>query len=207
MKNGFVAILLGCLALTSVGRPATAKEKVMRKKILSMITVMNLCLVFIGGAPFIADVWAQTAKPKLPPPPTPVVWDFSLRSALYANGAETKKVNTQAKYVSAGKTLTLKKSEAVSCEGDSCTFNLGFIVFRNGDQGVLSTYASIRSTTLGIVGNTVTFENGSKVKDAVFASKLKLGENKLTVEVDPYKKTAETNEGNNSFQVTIIVEP
>jgi subtilase family serine protease len=41
----------------------------------------------------------------------------------------------------------------------------------------------------------------------VFASKLKVGENHLTVEVDPYKKTAETNENNNRFEVTIIVEP
>jgi hypothetical protein len=160
-----------------------------------------------GNTPFISTAVAQNAKPQLPAPPPPVVWDFSLRPALYANGAETKKVDTKAKYVTAGKHMTLKKSEAVSCEGDTCTFNLAFFVFRNGDQGELSTYACIQGKTLGFVGNTVTFSNGSKVAGVVFASKLKVGENHLTVEVDPYKKTAETHENNNRFEVTIIVEP
>ncbi len=181
----------------------------MKKRCYSIIAVMSLFLltVIIGNAQFITGVMAQTDKPKLPPPPAPAVWDFSLRPALYLNGTETKKVDTKAKYVTAGKTLTVKKSEAVSCEGDSCTFNLAFFIFRNGDHGDLSTYALIQGKTLGIVGNTVSFQNGSKVSQAVFASKLKVGENKLTVAVDPYKKTPETNEQNNTFDVTIIVEP
>ena len=181
----------------------------MKTRFYSTMATMMVLLVAIlaGNTPFTGQAMAQNDKPKLPPPPAPVVWDFSLRPALYANGAATKKVDTKAKYVTAGKTLTLKKSEAVSCEGDSCTFNLAFFVFRNGDQGELSTYAFISGKTLGIVGNTVTFANGSKVADVVFPSKLTVGENKLNVEVDPYKKTPETNEDNNSFAVTIIVEP
>jgi hypothetical protein len=179
----------------------------MKNRFYSTIAVMSLLIGSAGSGQFVTEVMGQSPNPQLPPPPAPVVWDFSLRPALYANGAESKKIDTKSPYVTAGKTLTLKKSEAVSCAGDTCTFNLAFIVFRNGDQGMLSTYAFIKGKTLGIVGNTITFADGSKVKDAVFPSKLKIGENKLTVEVDPYKKTAETNEGNNSFEVTIIVEP
>lgn len=180
----------------------------MKKLIIPVIaTISSFVIAALAcGACFCTTAVAAPAQ-KLPPPPAPVVWDFSMRPALYANGAETKKVDTKAKYVTAGKTMTLKKSEAVSCEGDTCTFNLAFFVFRNGDQGNLSTYALIRGKTLGIVGNTISFSPGSKVKDVVFPSKLKVGENKLIVEVDPHKKTPETNENNNSFEVTIIVEP
>jgi hypothetical protein len=181
----------------------------MKNRFFLPVAALSLLLVVASAdnASLTSEARAQAAKSQLPPPPAPVAWDFSLRPALYANGAETKKVDTKAQYVSAGKTLTLKKSAALSCEGDTCTFNLGFIVFRNGDHGELSTYGFIKGKTLGIAGNTVTFQNGSKVKDLVLPCKLKIGGNKLTVEVDPYKKTAETNEENNSFEVTIIVEP
>jgi hypothetical protein len=163
---------------------------------------------YVDGPIFlVTGVLTKTPPTTLPAPPEPVVWDLSLRQALYVNGAETKKVDTKARYVSAGKTITLKKSEAVNCEGDTCTFNLAFFVIRNSDQSELSTYALIQGKTLGAVGNSFTFQAGAKFKDMVFACKLKVGENHLTVEVDPYKKTAETNENNNRFEVTIIVEP
>jgi hypothetical protein len=191
----------------SLEKRKSKKENDMKNRFFSTLAVMTLLVASADYAPLTSEAMAQAAKPQLPPPPAPVVWDFSMRPALYANGAESKKVDTKAQYVTAGKTLTLKKSAAVSCEGDTCSFNLGFIVFRNGDHGELSTYAFIKGKTLGIVGNTVTFANGSKVKDLVLLSKLTVGENKLTVEVDPYKKTAETNENNNRFEVTIIVEP
>ncbi len=167
----------------------------------------------VDGPLFLATGILMTQQPTVPvlqpnlPPPPPVGYDFSLRAALYINGSQTQTVNTTAKYVSAGKSITLKKSEALNCDGNVCTFNLGFFVFRNTGEDTISTYALIRGNTIGIVGNTVSFANGSKTKDVVFPCKLKIGENKLIVEVDPYKKTAETNEGNNSFEVTIIVEP
>jgi hypothetical protein len=141
----------------------------------------------------------------LPAPPAPVVVDLSMRQALYNNGAETQKVNTQARYVAAGKTITLKKSEALSCEGDHCTFNLGFFVFRNGAQGELSTYAIIDGE-IAIVGNSLSFQQGATTQSMILPCKLKVGVNKLTVTVDPYKKTAETNENNNQFEVTVILE-
>ncbi len=156
-----------------------------------------------SSTPIILPAPSQT---QLPAPPAPVVVDLSLRQALYNNGTNTQKVNTQARYVAAGKTITLKKSEAVSCEGDRCTFNLGFFVFRNGAQGELSTYAIIDGE-IAIVGNSLSFQQGATTQSLVLPCKLKVGVNKLTVTVDPYKKTAETNENNNQFEVTIIVEP
>jgi hypothetical protein len=160
-----------------------------------------------GPLLLVTGVIIQPTLPKLPAPPASAVQDFNLRAALYNNGSQTQSVNTAAKYVTPGKPITLKKSEAVGCEGDTCTFNLGFIVFRDRAEGDVSTYALIRGNTIGSVGNTVSFQNGSSSKAMVFACKLKIGENRLIVEVDPYKKLAETNEQNNSFEVTIIVEP
>lgn len=160
-----------------------------------------------GPLLLVTGVIIQPTLPKLPAPPASADQDFSLRAALYNNGAQTQSVNTAAKYVTPGKSLTLKKSEAVGCEGDSSSFNLAFFVFRNSDQVELSTYAAIKGKTVGFIGNTVTFAKGSTVQDMVLLTKLKVGENKLTVEVDPDKKLLETNEGNNSFSVTIIVEP
>lgn len=41
----------------------------------------------------------------------------------------------------------------------------------------------------------------------IHAVRLKAGENRLVVEIDPEKKTAEADEANNSFEVTVLVEP
>jgi len=113
--------------------------------------------------------------------------DLSMRQALYYNGAKTVKVDTTSKYVTPGGTMKLKKSEALNCAAGFCEFNFAFFVFRDNVASALSTYALIR--------------------DVVHKFKLKTGVNKVIVEVDPYKKLAETNENNNSFEVTIVVEP
>jgi hypothetical protein len=151
---------------------------------------------------------------RAPTPPTerreslpPSSNDLKLRQALYSNGADASKVNTASRYATPSRALTLKKSEAISCDGDKCTFNLGFFALR-GDRGAeLSTYALLRGATFGIVGNTVFFASGEMSRGVVHAVKLKAGENKVVVEIDPYKKTAESDEANNSFEVTIVVEP
>lgn len=133
--------------------------------------------------------------------------DLSMRQALYYNGAKTVKVDTTSKYVTPGGTMKLKKSEALNCAAGFCEFNFAFFVFRDNVASALSTYALIRGNGLGIVGNTVSFAAGEKIRDVVHKFKLKTGVNKVIVEVDPYKKLAETNENNNSFEVTIVVEP
>ena len=133
--------------------------------------------------------------------------DLRLRAALYANGAETGKVNTAAPYASPNRPLRLRKSDAVSCEGDVCGFNLGFYAQRNAAGAALSTYGLLTGASFGSVGNTVFFAAGETSKGVIHLVKLKAGENKVVVEIDPYKKTAEADEANNSFTVTIFVEP
>lgn len=148
----------------------------------------------------------RTPPPRSEPRPSDS-FDLKLRPALYFNGGETAKVNTASRYAAPGRALTLKKSEAVSCTGDACTFNLGFFAQR-GDAGAeLSTYALLRGETFGITGNTVRFAAGETSRGVVHAVKLKTGGNRVVVEIDPEKRAAESDEMNNSFEVMIVVEP
>lgn len=133
--------------------------------------------------------------------------DLFLRKALYYNRSETARVLTASTYAAADGTMRLKKSRALQCAGDVCEFNLGFFAQRADGAGALETYAALSGATIGVVGNTIQFADGEKSKDAVFKVKLKIGENKIAVEIDPYKKTAEADENNNRFEATIVVEP
>jgi hypothetical protein len=111
-----------------------------------------------------------------------------------------------APYASPNRSLRLKKSDAISCEGDVCGFNLGFFAMRTAAGAELSTYALLSGASFGSVGNTVFFAPGETYKGVVHLVKLKMGENRIVVELDPYKKTEEADEANNSFEVTIFVE-
>ncbi|CAN5611002.1 hypothetical protein BH20ACI4_BH20ACI4_05970 [soil metagenome] len=135
--------------------------------------------------------------------------DLSMRDALYFTGAKTDKIDLKNdKYAVKDGTMELKKSQATSCDGDTCEFNIGFIAFRSGNtNGELSTYALFQVEKGGLVGNTVYFADGEKTKQAVHSVKLKMGMNKVTFTIDPYKKTAETDENNNSFSVNFKVTP
>ena len=132
--------------------------------------------------------------------------DLLMRQALYFNGAPAAKVNTASKYATPDKPMTLKKSEALSCAGDFCTFNLGFFVQRSSAEGALTSFAQVGGPGLDSVGNSFSFAAGSRSRDFVVPVKLKAGQNRLRVDVDPSDKTPETNEANNSFTVTINVE-
>ncbi len=136
--------------------------------------------------------------------------DLSMRNALYFTGAKTDKIDLKNdKYVSKGGTMELKKSQATNCEGNTCDFNIGFIGFRSGNvNGELSSYGLLQVENAEfIIGNTVYFASGEKTKQAVLPLKLKMGMNKVTFTIDPYKKTAETDENNNSFTVNFKVTP
>nr|MDQ3804983.1 hypothetical protein [Acidobacteriota bacterium] len=100
---------------------------------------------------------------------------------------------------------TLSKSEALECAGDHCTFNLGFFVQRSGGEGALTSFAQVGGPSLANVGNSVVFDAGVRSRDFVVPVKLKVGENNIRVSIDPFDKTPETNEGNNSFTVTVTV--
>ena len=56
--------------------------------------------------------------------------DLSMRTALYFTGAKADKIDrTNDKYVNKDGTMELKKSQATSCDGDYCEFNIGFVAF------------------------------------------------------------------------------
>jgi hypothetical protein len=133
--------------------------------------------------------------------------DLGMRTALYFTGAKTDKIDlSKDKYVAAGATMELKKSEATSCEGNTCTFNIGFIAFRNGQtSGELSTFGLLQIEKGGFVGNTVYFAAEEKTKQGILPLKLKTGMNRVTFTIDPYEKTPESNEDNNSFSVNFRV--
>ena len=134
--------------------------------------------------------------------------DLSTREALYFTGTKTDKIDLKNdKYVAKGGTMELKKSQATSCDGDTCDFNIGFIGFRSGNvNGELFTYGLLQvGNAEFLIGNTVYFASGEKTKQGIHPLKLKMGMNKVTFTIDPYKKTAESNEDNNSFTVNFKV--
>ena len=135
--------------------------------------------------------------------------DLSLRAAIYFTGKKTDKIDLKAdKYVTRGGSITVKKSEAVKCDGNRCTFNLGIIVFRDSGVGQLSTYALIKSLGVNETGNTVFFQDGEKIKQAIYPVSLAVGYNKLSAGVDPENKIAESNETNNFVDyMKVLVEP
>ncbi|MCA1636124.1 MAG: hypothetical protein LC785_16140 [Acidobacteria bacterium] len=135
--------------------------------------------------------------------------DLSMRLALYFTGAKTDKIDLKNdKYVAAGGTMELNKSQATNCDGNTCEFNIGFIASRSGNvSGELSTYGLLQVEKGGLVGNTVYFADREKSKQGVLPLKLKMGMNKVTFTIDPYKKAAEASEANNSFSVNFNVTP
>lgn len=133
--------------------------------------------------------------------------DLSMREALYYTGSKTDKIDLKNdKLVINGGTMELKTSDATNCDGNSCEFNIGFIAFRSGSvNNELSTYGLLQVENGGLVGNTVFFSANEKSKEGILPLKLKMGMNKVTFTIDPYNKTAESNESNNSFIVNFKV--
>jgi hypothetical protein len=132
--------------------------------------------------------------------------DLSMRRALYFTGGKPDKIDTKTdRYVAENGTMNLTQSDATKCEAGGCYFNVGFIAFRQPSRGTLSTYALIQAAA-GLVGNTVYFADKEGTKQGVLPVKLHVGSNKVTFQIDPYKKTPESDENNNTFSVTIVVE-
>ena len=151
--------------------------------------IANLCLAAAGAF----AVNAQT--------------DLSMREALYFTGANASQIDLKKdKYVARGGTMQLKTSEASKCAGNTCDFNIGFIGFRTGNSSSeLSSYVMLEVQNGGLVGNTIYFAAAETTKQGVLPLSLSPGLNKVTFTIDPYKKTAESNERNNSFSVTFNV--
>ncbi|MGI8638887.1 MAG: hypothetical protein ACR2MG_02920 [Pyrinomonadaceae bacterium] len=136
---------------------------------------------------------------------------FQTGAGLYFTGTQTKTfdISNKKKFVAQGGTLQLSKSEATICEGDTCVFNIGFVVQRYGgnENLELSTYGLFQVGKGGLVGNTITFPKVSNLRTGILPLKLMVGTNKVTFTIDPYQKTPESNENNNSLSVTINVTP
>ncbi len=133
--------------------------------------------------------------------------DLSMREALYFTGSNASTIDLKNdKYVFKGATLNLSAETAKSCDKNNCEFNVGFIGFRSGNiASTLSSYGLISVEGGGLVGNTVYFAASETIKSGVLPVKLKFGVNRITFTIDPYKKTPETNERNNTFFVNVIV--
>ena len=134
--------------------------------------------------------------------------DLSMRRALYFTGAKTDKIDLKNdKYVAENGSIAVSMSNATKCEDGGCYFNIGFIAFRSPAVGTLSTFAHILKSSGGLDGNELIFADKAGTRQGVFSVKLPVGaQNKLTFQIDPHKKMAESNENNNSFSVTVIVE-
>lgn len=133
--------------------------------------------------------------------------DLSMRTALYFTGAKGDKIDTaKDKYVVKDGTMEISKSNGTNCDADGCAYNIGFIAVRSGNtSGALSTYGLFQVENGSLAGNTVFFAAGEQTKAGVLPVKLKMGMNKVTFTIDPYKKTAEADEENNSFTVNFKV--
>ena len=164
----------------------------MKSKIYILVGLF--ALLFISGT----SINAQQAQT-----------DLSMRTALYFTGAKADKIDlAKDTYVAQDATMELKKSQATSCDSNYCEFNIGFIGLREGSSaGSLSTYGLFEVDNGTMVGNTVYFASREKTKQGIHAVKLKMGMNKVTFTIDPYKKIGETDENNNSFSANFKVVP
>jgi len=163
----------------------------MKNKLYVSIGLLALALV---GA---ISVNAQTSK-----------LDLSMRTALYFTGAKADKIDrANDKYVVKDGTMELKTNQAVSCDGDYCEFNIGFISWaeRAGKNGEVSTYGLFTVDNGSSVGNTIYFADKEQIKEGVHKVKLKIGMNKVTFAIDPYEKTPEAKEDNNTFSANFNV--
>lgn len=178
--------------------------------------ILSISLLFIFAALGQSSAQAQDKlgnKNKIPLIVDPNViqrsTDLTMPAELYFTGAKKFQIDFATdKYVPENGTMQLKTSDATRCQGNTCIFNIGFIVKRSGNvNSVLQTYALLLVENVGFVGNTVTFPDKQKIQHGVLPLELKTGMNKVTFTIDPYKKKPETNEDNNSFSVNINVVP
>ena len=131
--------------------------------------------------------------------------DLSTRRAIYVTSSKTAIDLKNDKYVAAGGTITVKKSQGEDCQANKCTFHLGIIAIKTGGPSTLNAYGQYTGA-FGISGNTIVFGNGETTKQQVLPVKLAVGKNVVTFTIDPQNKIVETDEKNNAMTVTIVVE-
>ena len=134
--------------------------------------------------------------------------DLTLRRVLYFTGAKADKIDTKTdSHVTNGGLIVLKKSDAVKCSADGCYFNFGFFVMRTPTVGRLHTSAILQPAGGNAPSKEVDFKHNEGVRETIILLKLAEGVTKLTVRIDPFNNTPETDEVNNSFSVKVVVKP
>lgn len=133
--------------------------------------------------------------------------DLRMREDLYFIAPGATKINTAASYASNAAPLTLKQSQGTNCKGNRCTYRLGFFISRNSGKVPLSVFAQLSGASFGSVGNSYKFNVGQTTREVIFPVSLAVGSHDIKVSVDPYNKVSESNDGNNSFTVKVIVTP
>lgn len=133
--------------------------------------------------------------------------DLSLRKDVYFNGSNTVTLDRNGSYGSPTAPLTIKRNKGSECEGNVCTYNLGFIIFRNAGKGSLSVYAGFSGSSIGSIGNTYIFKAGQTIREVILPVRLPLGQHVIKAAVDPSNKISESNDANNSFSVTVNIVP
>jgi hypothetical protein len=153
---------------------------------LLVLSACFLLLVFAGFAP----VQAQT--------------DLNTRKALYFTHTKTDSIDLKNDvYVAGGATVALSAELRTTCDHNVCEFNVGIIATRTG-TGALSSEIVVQVGGQSYA-RPIEFASSEKSKQLILPMKLKLGKNQITVTIDPNKKTAESDESNNSFSATVMV--
>jgi subtilase family serine protease len=125
---------------------------------------------------------------------------------LYFTGTKADSIDLKNDvYVAGGGKLNLSAELRVSCEQNECIFNVGVIATRTGTAAV-STDVTIQVAKSGEkFTKTVNFAVNEKFKEVIMPIKLTLGKNQLVVTIDGNKTTTESDETNNSFAGTVMV--
>ena len=138
--------------------------------------------------------------------PSQAQTDLNTRKALYFTGTKTDAIDLKNDvYVANGATLNLSAELRVSCEQNECIFNVGVIATRTGTRALSTEIVAQVAKSGEKFTKTVVFGANEKTKQVVFPIKLMLGKNQLVVTIDPNKTTAETDDTNNSFSGTVMV--
>jgi hypothetical protein len=132
--------------------------------------------------------------------------DLGFRQALYVDTFQEDKVDTKAKYATPATPLNVFRADNLNCDNTGCGFQVGFYVFRDNAAGGLTTSVTITNGKASKT-ETVSFEPGKKVAEAVVHLPIFNGNNKISVQVDPQNARSESNENNNRFEVTVVLKP
>jgi hypothetical protein len=132
--------------------------------------------------------------------------DLSLRPALYVTAFHTGQLNPKDPFGSPQKAVTVFRSDNTNCDQAACGFRVGFYVFRNNALGKLTTKVKVTNGKFSKT-ETVTFQPGQKVAEAVINLPVSNGGNLVTVSVDPPNEPSHANKNNNSFKTTVILKP